>query len=535
MSAKVSLLLAALLFSIQAHSLEWQETFSTRGQLDSSSAVWNQALGKIHPSLRVMNFKSGFTPLDFGVGDGSDGAFEPATYAQFSQNGDVTGQIIRLDTSLHPTLQVTRFELAAGWVLEPIGAAPLVIESLSDVIIEGEIRCQGANGTNSSGTTPGLGGIGRCGGTDGGDGGAATQNGGSANDPDTLVTGGNGGEALATSYVGGGGGGSWSSTSLPQNGVNGSGTSGRKGDSHSDPEFLYKLGSGGGGGGSGSDTTAGAGGGGGGGVVIIHAVGDLNFGSLTNSTTGFIYVNGGDGGNANTLAGPGGGGGGGSVQIFVGGAINIYNTDAMGASQANGGLGGTNSGFAAGASGGLGRSWLSSVTYNGVGYYTPAEEAPVTSGNVEFNSASQSVIFKSFDLMNTLAQINTVTISPNSADFSYTMAGSDDDFHSDDTGWTSDLARVAKKRYVRLKLTVTTSNVNTPTMVDTVNFQYSLGQKEDFKFEAAGCGRMGRGPGHPPSWPNGFAILTVFGFLQLLKLKAQRQLSRRRESTSTIS
>ena len=173
-------LLALLLFCLSARAGAEQvvETFSTKLKYVSGTAVWNQVLGLVHPTLRVVGYTGGSpTPIDLNLGDGSDGEFVQSRYAEFSQNGDVSGNKIRLDLSAYPELNVTNFVLEDGWVLEPVGNAPLIIRSLSDVKIRGEIWCQGHDATVSTVAVGGSGGAGRCGGAAGGNGGDAGQGG----------------------------------------------------------------------------------------------------------------------------------------------------------------------------------------------------------------------------------------------------------------------------------------------------------------------------------------------------------------------
>lgn len=514
-------LLFSVLFSNAALAGTISETFNSRANLDSATAVWNQALGMVHPTLRVTNYEVAATPIEFSVGDGSDGPFDNTTYAQFSQNGDISLNIIRLDTNAHPILQVTHFILDQGWTIQPVGSNPLIIESLSSVQILGEIWCQGFDGTDPDpvGATPGAGGPGRCGGLGGGDGGGPTHSGKDGGDASLFVTGGRGGNVSPT-YVGGGGGGAWSSVSpgSPGNGPNSSFAGGKAGNNAFDPEFLGILGGAGGGGGGGNAADAGGGGGGGGGTVIIHAVGNVDLGATPSSAFGFIFVGGGKGGGA-TTAGPGGGGGGGSVQVFAGDTLNIYNTS-LGASQASGGAG-TNSSFAVGANGGMGRSFFASVNFNPVGNYSPNEEVPVNRGDVEYNSSTQNVITKSFDIGNNFATIASLATSPSSPDFLIEAAGSSDDFVSDDTGFTTNLAKVANKRYLKMRISITTSNVSTPTMLDTATIVYASGSPDDFAFKSAGCGRVTTSS-TPPF--NLLILLIAPLTLLWLKVKAKRRL-----------
>lgn len=510
-------LLFALFIASMTHADGISETFSSRANYVPGTAIWNQALGVIHPTLQVMNFRAGFTPRPVEVGDGSDGSFDISTYARFSVGGDLSGNIIRLDLATYPELNVTNFHLAAGWTIEPVGDQPLIIYSLSDVIIDGDIHCEGGNGTNAIGTAPGSGGTGRCGGKNGGAGGAQFGSGTNGDSASVgVVTGGGGGvDSNAAATVGGGGGGGWNSTSATGNGVNSSAPNGGLGGTTiSDPEIITRLGGSGGGGGGGNDNVAGAGGGAGGGVVIIHAVRDFDI-------TGFIYANGGNGGSSNVVGGPGGGGAGGTVEVFVGRTINIFNGGA--ASQADSGTGGTNSLAVAGASGASGRSWFSSVNYNSTtGFYTPAEQLPVVPGNVEFNSATQTVTTAAIDLLQSRAEVTALSVSPASTDFLFEVSGSNDGFVTDDTGWTTNLSSLSQKRYLKFRIAVTTSDVDDPTMLDSVNLTYTSHAREEFKLEAAGCGRVedhdsGNGPSRT------FPLLFLFVMLLLLKLKSELQ------------
>ena len=125
----------AFLFSAPAFAATVSADFTSRANYDASApvadrAVWNQALGQLHPSLRLVNYKTGYVDADslaIDVGDGSDGAFTPDTYARFS--ADLSGNVIRLDTDAHPELRVTTFVLAPGWRLRPVGSRPLVVPS----------------------------------------------------------------------------------------------------------------------------------------------------------------------------------------------------------------------------------------------------------------------------------------------------------------------------------------------------------------------------------------------------------------------
>jgi hypothetical protein len=519
--------LLILFVSMSVSAAELSEDFSSLSDFVSGTAIWNQALGKIHSTLQVVNYDDGTTgnpvpptPIAVDVGDGSHGVFDVSTYSRFSVGGDVSGNKIRFDTSAYPILKVTSFHLAPGWVLEPVGANPLIIYSLSTISIEGEIWCQGNIGGTPLGSIPGAGGRGRCGGGDGGDGGSgATGNDGIT--PNASIGSGKGGTSAGMS---GGGGGSWSNA-FP---ATASGNGGVAGTSASDPTFTNHDGGAGGGGGSANGADAGAGGGGGGGTVILHAVGDITIGTAPSSLTGFIYVQGGDGGSTTGTGGAGGGGGAGGIQLFSGAMINIYNSDdpitpTVPAGNARRGNGGKIGAALSGGLGAAGRNWFSSVNYNtvGTGFYEPVEESPLLPGNVEYNSVAQHVVTRSFDIHSSFPEYASITTTPVSNDFLIEVAGSSDDFVSDDTGFTTNFSLLKNKRYVKFRASITTSNVNTPDMLDMVTITYTPHQRENFEMKAAGCGRVGGSSGGGPA-----VLLPLFAvLLSLIYLRRKSKLA----------
>jgi hypothetical protein len=521
----VAAVVAALTLGFDAYGLQFQETFSTRARLNAGTAIWNQELGKVHPSLKAINY-NGAAELVIDVGDGSDGAFEPATYSNFGTVAAFGGGVkITLNTTLHPKLQVTHFQLAQNDVLEAIGANPLIIYSLSTVNVQGEIWCHGDPGNPSIGGVGGTGGIGRCGGGSGGKGGDAGSPG--LNGGDGLagvVTGGRGGDYQVASYVGGGGGGSWSLTN-PTDGINHSASGGEAGLFSPDGEFINLKSSAGGGGGSGSLTVGGGGGGGAGGLVVIHTVGDFNLGD-PGQAYGFIFANGGNGGDADLSTadgGPGGGGGGGSVQVFAGGTLNLFNNSGAGGSQANFGAGGTNFSGDFGGDGGLGRSWFTAVNFGGGGVYFPPEET-ISPGDVNFETAMEFVESKSIDILNASATLTAAALLPSSAEYSLLMAGSNDNFASDTTGWQSSLSALDGKRFLKFRVVINNSDPLNPSMVDTASFDYDWGMQDNFKFRTGGCARV-----DSPNPPRGTGLLFLLPLiiLGLLKIKTYRSLRRR--------
>jgi hypothetical protein len=512
--------LLTFLVSMSVSAAELSEDFSSLSDFVSGTAIWNQALGKIHPTLQVVNYDDGTTgnpvpptPMTVDVGDGSDGVFDVSTYSQFSVGGDVSGNKIRFDTSTYPILKVTSFHLAPGWVLEPVGANPLIIYSLSTIRIEGEIWCQGNIGGTPLGSIPGAGGRGRCGGADGGDGGSGVT-GNDGITPNASISSGKGGTSAGMS---GGGGGSWSNAFPATAGSNG----GVAGTSTSEPTFTNTYGGAGGGGGSANGADAGAGGGGGGGTVILHAVGDISIGTAPSSLTGFIYVQGGDGGTTTGTGGAGGGGGAGGIQLFSGATINIYNSDdpitpTVPAGNAGRGAGGSSALPSSGGLGAAGRTWFSSVNFNtvGTGFYTPGEESPLLPGNVEYDSATQYIVTRSFDTRSSFPEYASISAAPVSTDFLIEVAGSNDNFFSDDTGFTTNFSLLKNKRYVKFRASITTSNVNTPDMLDKTTIIYTPNERQNFEMKAAGCGRVHGSSGSPITLLPLFAVLISLIYLR---------------------
>lgn len=464
------------------------EDFSTVLKKESSTAVWNFELGVIHPTLQIKDYQFVFmgptftAPID--VGDGSHGAFEPTTYANF---GSVIGNVITVDANVFPVLKLTRFQLDSGYTLTSING-PLIIYSLSTVIIDGTILCSGTNGSAASGASGGAGGIGRCGGFNGGAGGNSTAGGSAGSSPANLVSGGGGGGTnVGATGSGGGGAGSYSTTS----GGDGINSVGSGGLSSANDDFTIFNGSPGGGGGSGSNTQGGGGGGGGGGTVVIHAVGNV-----TLSATGFVLALGGNGGGANT-GGGGGGGGGGSIKIFTAGIMyieTIVRVDVTEGSFGVAGGGGGNGGL-----GSFGRTWLpySIIPGGGSESHISALTAP---GTIEYVTTTQTVISKSYDTQSNFTEFSSITGSPTNSDFTFEISGSRDNFVTDDTGWlnATQISGINNKRYIKYKMTLTNSNAALPTTVSAVFINFNVLSdpnvatpivKEMFKFKS-GCGSV---------------------------------------------
>jgi hypothetical protein len=95
--------------------------------------------------------------------------------------------------------------------------------------------------------------------------------------------------------------------------------------------------------------------------------------------------------------------------------------------------------------------------------------------------------------------VDALTVSPASADFTLEASGSDDGFVSDDTGWTTSLSSLSGKRYLKLRLSIATSDVNNPTMADSATLSYTSTQITEFNMKAAGCASVARAAGESGS------------------------------------
>lgn len=486
--------LGLLSFQFLANAAELSEDFSSRLQRSSGSLVWNQKTGQIHPPLEIQEYTLNAGPLlyrDILVGDGSDGPFNSSTYSNF---GTLVGNNLYINIGSGDELNVTEFTLDAGVHLYPVGNGSLIIRSLGDVTINGVIHCEGEDGDDNSVASP-QGGQGRCGGGNGGSGGAVGLDGEPGTRNNTVVGVGQAGAGGVTGGGGGGAGGAFSDNPEidgNQGGANDGGLGGVSGINSPNHDFSILGAAAGGGGGGGGSFDVGAGGGGGGGQVLIYAVGDVSIG-----TQGLILADGGDGGAAAGDGGGGGPGGGGSIQIFSGGVFSIFNDNsgnpaisAYGGQQGLAALSG-DSGVAA-----FGRIWVAHLTggFGGTGYYFPPEDVSLSPGEVGYKIGAFDLETKSYDLLSTLPEPTSVTVSPASGAVAIELAGSTDNFILSDTGFlpSGQIADLMLMRYLKFKLTVTNADNKNPILIDTLSLNYEKGLQTEFNFnsQAAGCGSI---------------------------------------------
>jgi hypothetical protein len=515
-----------ILFSLGASAGSFTESFDTTARKGSSpTLMWNISLGRLHPSLTVTGWQTFIgtptsTSLDFG--DGRYGVFDGTTMANFDSDPS-TPNVIDLDTNTYFPLEVTDFTLPTGVTLRPVGANALIIKSLNDVKILGTaaIDCAGGDGedTKTPDSLVSSGGKGRCGGQDGGDGGRYDGGAFVAASSGALSSGSGhplGGAGGADGTYGGGGGGSMYNNTGAGDGYDpttGAGTTvpGTAGTNFDNQDFTTLLGSAGGGGGGayhvgGADDSTGAGGGAGGGAVVIYALHDF-------LNEGLVSVKGGNGGGATgtTLGGLGGGGGGGTVKILAG---HDFTDDGqiLAAAGAGGARGGGNEGR--GGDGGPGRAWYTDNDNSIAG--TGTEDTAcilVDCGTVGYDIGTEEAVTTVIDLQSTRPALDSFTMNSTASGGSSVtvdVAGSDDGFASDDTGWisTSALPSVSKKRYVKFRVRIDNQDAVSPAFVDDFTLNYSENTQDMFTF-GSGCGRVA-----PPGGPDFLKFLfQIFVFL----------------------
>lgn len=477
-------------------------SFNDNFTAGTGDLIFNKANQTLHGPIEIRDYQAVAGPVssyDVSIGDGSHGSFDSSTYSNFSENGDVSGNIIRLNTDTYPILKVTKFELDSGWTLEPIGSKPLIIYSQSTVVVNGTIQCSGRKGNSADADeTIQVSGVeGRCGGAASGAGGY--DSGGTLVDADNgtsggtnLVAGGGADSTGVSAAKGGGGGGAYAIVQAPQNSTAGvnpdGGAGGSAGTSFRDDAFSFVFGGSGGGGGAGFRTgtvtqnASGASGGSGGGLVIIHA-----YGNVSVSNTGTILANGGDGGDvaAGLYAGAGGGGGGGGVKIFSAGDVVLD-----GAVRALEGAAGNSPNGGNGGKGGRGRTWISDSSGRSGGSVFEDPDTLLTGiGTIEGKQGSFSLETGSYDLKNSLPSIDSenFTTELSGGTFSLTYSSS----LNEDGGSTfisrSSLNDLNSFRYWKFKVSLNQDASGGLSSTSIIDITYTPKSASEFDFEGA-CG-----------------------------------------------
>ena len=499
------------------------ESLSLRltSEAESSTAVLNTALGKVHPHLQADDWDDDFAlptlTTAFSVGDGRHGKFTTeAEYLSFHKGTYANDHVIVIDTDDYPELAFTEFKLESPWVLKPTGSKPLVIRSLSTVTVAGTIDCSGEEGSPSDlKTVSPTGASGRCGGSNGGAGGSTSVAAGAGSAPASNAAA-IGGAGVAEGDGGGGGGGMDQSAPGPVLGkdVTDTGAGGAAGTPGNDSGFTTEGGGAGGGGGAVYQNVAdpgahssGASGGAGGGTILIYAVGNI-------TVDGTVKADGGDGGatSGSGKGGAGGGGAGGSVLLFSGGTLTIDGTV-----TAKGGTGGASTG-GNGGDGGVGRLWTidgdGNPTLGGASVYDPFPILPGF-GTVNYRTGALTLVTKQYDLDNTSPLVKSASLESSitgSSTVKLEVATSDVPFSEAEASWqeASGLFDKPVKRYVRFKVTLDNQNETSPVMVESIAFEYEKQDQTRFDFASCQRGTVGSPGGRPPG------SLLVLLFLPLI-------------------
>lgn len=526
------ILLMFLFYNLSASAaLVTTESFVSNTNKATSDMVWNIARGELHPPLIVIGYDdgSGAANYNFLVGDGSDGAFtSSANYASLSCSS-ISGTTITINTDSCQSLNFTEFHLQSGWVLQGVGAKPLVIRSLSTVLVDGTITCSGNNGSSGSSSynSVNAGASSRCGGGSGGQSVMPAMAPSSVNTGSSgggFVSGGFGGNSQdANGGRGGGGGGAYVKTfsggADSADGTQGKDSTGANatavGTNYRDDAFIDDLSGAGSGGGGGSafqsgvdaGNSSGGSGGAGGGNLRIYAVGDVTI-------NGSVLANGGDGGSvANPFkAGAGGGGGGGSILIMTVGDITND-----GSVQAIAGSGGTAFSNAAGGNGYWGRTWLVEKDgYAGGGNLESPETKLNIPGDVRYETGiTYTIESAAIDLGNSKPNfISGVAnlVNQGGATLTFELAFGDSVSASSLSSYALPATYVGQDlgRFAKFRIQLDNLGATVPVTVSDIVLTYDGNTQQEFEFEGA-CGQVHL----PPNSHEGPSPLTLMLFYLL--------------------
>ncbi|GIL16847.1 MAG: hypothetical protein BroJett040_05980 [Oligoflexia bacterium] len=496
---RILVLFLILSYSLRSYSDTLSETFSNTQNFSSGTLVLNLTEGYLHPPLFISQWQqppAAAADTNIQIGDGHHGTFTSTDdYARFSTNGDLSGNIIRINTDTYTELEFTQFNLLAGWSIIPTGSKPLIIRVQGNATVAGSIVCNGQNGeaANADPTITSLGGSGACGGGNGGNGGTSSvkpDSGYMGDAPVGYISAGTKADSLASTSGGGGGGGFAQPAFAAEDGFGPS--KGLKGTSYMDGGFTV-LGGGSGGAGGSANTKSGGGGGGGGGTIIIHAFGDILI-------SGSISANGGAGGSSSAGAsGSGGGGAGGSIWLISGKSLTIDGTV-----TADGGLGGDSLNIGNhgdngdGGNGASGRVWTTDSIggFGGTGTVSPASSGLTSDGVTRFQTGVFTRASIVQDLLNYHIQFGALTpllINSGSGSYSATVEGSRRGFDLETTGPvdSANLSAINNSRYIKITVSLNNTNDTTPIILDSLSLDYAMGSPNEFKYtSSSGCGSI---------------------------------------------
>ena len=102
----ISLFPAALYASISV-----TQNFDNKNQYSSSSLVWNISSQSLHPPLKVNDYFVGsFQDLNFDIGDAKHGVFNSNTYKDWDNDGNLSDNIITINTDEYSSLEFQSFQ-----------------------------------------------------------------------------------------------------------------------------------------------------------------------------------------------------------------------------------------------------------------------------------------------------------------------------------------------------------------------------------------------------------------------------------------
>jgi hypothetical protein len=500
--------------------------------LSRSTGLWNT----VSTRIQAASAPGSTAGEETNFGDGRHGVFfNGASVAGIT----MSGATIRIDASAQSSYQFTSFTLSAGYTLNVVGNAPLVIRVLGPTTIAGTVVATpttgNGNGTAGAGnqiTSSIPGGTGILGSGAGGNAGAtssgASTTGGS---PSANALGGAGGtnSAVSGSYQAGGGGCNGIGNNAPDTaydaagGFNGS-LAGACALTHTQiantfTESIFVSGAGGGGGGAftpgvAANRVGGSGGGGGGGAIRIASLGTMTVTGTISAVGGNGGTNNADGnGTATNCGGGGGGGSGGSIWLQTLGSI-------VGAGVVNitGGTGATSATCGAGYAGGNGsRGIYRADTVDGTnsiqtsGTVTPSAltDNPETMG---IPNAQSYVVYTKpilFDAEYDFVSAEETIGCGLNGSLNVVYQGSDDGYTFAQTARAGNIELLSNFAYIRMIITITTTGANPPCLTGLkLNFNYR--EFTDLKMRGGlFCGSLSTGPRPPRDALGDFLVLAL--------------------------
>ncbi len=470
-----------------------------------STGFWNSGSSRIQAPLSP----GGVAGAEINFGDGSDGVFNDGPLQTGISNGGAN--TFYIDTDVKSVYQFTSFTTSAPVYLILQGAQPLVIRSLGNISIAGNVLGNGFAGAANTSSAGNVGGSGSVGASSGGKGGTGVGGVAVVGNPTSgnFRGGGIGANTAAAGSAQGGGGGCTGlgvDANDATSGTNGGANRGACATTRNAIadlfESVFQGGAGGGGGGgyTGAPSFNGSGGGGGGGAIHVTALGSV-------SITGTIQLTGGNGGalssgNGVECGGGGGGGSGGSFWVQTASTVS-----GAGAIFINHGFGGSGDGTAcasgafAGGDGSRGIYRVDNPSGAQTISVTPAGSAYLKTASIA-SGQTYEVVSKSLPIGSYIYDLQTPVVTQGcgaQGTLSVTYEGSWNGVSYGSAVTGAQIAQLNDFPYLRFKASITTSGANPPCLTG-LKIPYVLRDFSDYKIKGGlFCGTTRIKPGSTSS------------------------------------